>query len=193
VKASDDVFSRQEVDDLERHLDDGTEWQTQNEFYDAWSPRLSNRLQRLLTTARTALIDRDGFQDGLIVASNATDRRGQDRDRLREHIKELEAALSAAVEMLSIAEWPDEASEQGRHPSLSQLRGVLCKGQARSLLDWGPDNLYDATRAKHLTGCHATGRSSDGECRWRACPQLKDGEPARSSRHCPLDVRDEDE
>jgi hypothetical protein len=177
------TLTQQEVDDLTRHLDDETEWQTQNEFYDAWSPRLNNRLQRLLKTARTALVD----HDGLIIASNAADRRGQDR------VKELEAALSAAVEMLSIAEWPDEASEQARLPGLSQLRGVLRKGQARSLLDWGPDGLYDATRATHLTGCHAAGRSGDGECRWRECPQLKDGEPAKSGRHCPLDVRDEEE
>ncbi|MBD3762601.1 hypothetical protein [Rhizorhabdus sp.] len=27
----------------------------------------------------------------------------------------------------------------------------------------------------------------DGECSWAGCPQLRDGEPARSSRHCPLD------
>jgi hypothetical protein len=125
-----DVLTREAVDDLERHLDDETEWQTQDEFYAAWSPRLNNRIQRLLTTARTALIDRDGYQDGLIVASTAADRRGLDRDKLRDRVRELEVALSAAVEMLDIAEWPDEASEQGSHPNLSQLRGVLRKSRA---------------------------------------------------------------
>lgn len=34
-------------------------------------------------------------------------------------------------------------------------------------------------------GCHA-GR--DGDCTWRDCPQLRDDEPVRSGRHCPLDV-----
>lgn len=38
--------------------------------------------------------------------------------------------------------------------------------------------------------CHA-GR--DGECYWSECPQLRDGEPRRSHRHCPLDTStDED-
>jgi len=34
------------------------------------------------------------------------------------------------------------------------------------------------------TQCHA---DSDGECFWAECPQLRDGEPAKSRRHCPLD------
>lgn len=32
--------------------------------------------------------------------------------------------------------------------------------------------------------CHA-GR--DGECSWMMCPQLRDGEPMATRRHCPLD------
>ena len=35
-----------------------------------------------------------------------------------------------------------------------------------------------------LTRC-AAGR--DGECRNKACPQLRDNEPAKNGRHCPLD------
>lgn len=34
-------------------------------------------------------------------------------------------------------------------------------------------------------GCHA---GNDGDCSWSACPQLRDGEPASSGRHCPLDA-----
>ena len=36
-----------------------------------------------------------------------------------------------------------------------------------------------------LTGCRS---ARDGECNWRGCPQLRDGEPKKSGRHCPLDV-----
>lgn len=36
--------------------------------------------------------------------------------------------------------------------------------------------------------CHA---GLDGECTWKQCPQVRDGEPLKSGRHCPLD-RDED-
>jgi hypothetical protein len=45
------------------------------------------------------------------------------------------------------------------------------------------------TLAKPLTSC-AAGR--DGECGHTQCPQLRDGEPAKSGRHCPLDNRDDD-
>lgn len=36
-----------------------------------------------------------------------------------------------------------------------------------------------------FTRCRA---GSDGDCVWSACPQLRDGEPAASGRHCPLDL-----
>lgn len=34
--------------------------------------------------------------------------------------------------------------------------------------------------------------SRDGECAHSQCPQIRDGEPGRSGRHCPLDVCEED-
>lgn len=37
--------------------------------------------------------------------------------------------------------------------------------------------------------CHA---DRDGDCTWRLCPQLKDHEPARTDRDCPLDRADEE-
>lgn len=40
------------------------------------------------------------------------------------------------------------------------------------------------------TRCHA---GSDGECNWKSCPQLRDDEPGRSGRHCPLDNREDPE
>jgi hypothetical protein len=33
-------------------------------------------------------------------------------------------------------------------------------------------------------GCHA---AKDGECFWEHCPQLRDGEPSATGRHCPRD------
>jgi len=35
-------------------------------------------------------------------------------------------------------------------------------------------------RAEH---CHC---DSDGDCTWAHCPQLRDGEPAKTGRSCPL-------
>ncbi len=34
--------------------------------------------------------------------------------------------------------------------------------------------------------CHS---QRDGDCIWERCPQLRDGEPKKSGRHCPLDWR----
>lgn len=34
--------------------------------------------------------------------------------------------------------------------------------------------------------CHAS--MSDGECDAPTCPQLRDGEPEKTGRHCPLDT-----
>ena len=38
--------------------------------------------------------------------------------------------------------------------------------------------------------CHA---GKDGDCTWKNCPQIKDGEPQKSGRHCPLDKGEGDE
>lgn len=32
----------------------------------------------------------------------------------------------------------------------------------------------------------------DGDCNWIDCPQLRDDEPRRSGRHCPIDIHDEE-
>ena len=37
--------------------------------------------------------------------------------------------------------------------------------------------------------CHA---DRDGDCSWSGCPQLRDGEPVKTGRHCPLDVAKEE-
>lgn len=39
-------------------------------------------------------------------------------------------------------------------------------------------------------GCHA---NRDGDCSWSGCPQLRDGEPMKSGRHCPLDIKTDEE
>ena len=38
--------------------------------------------------------------------------------------------------------------------------------------------------------CHA---DRDGDCVHANCPQLRDGEPKSTGRHCPLDVDDDDD
>lgn len=40
------------------------------------------------------------------------------------------------------------------------------------------------TDEEDRTACRA---AKDGDCVWAECPQTRDGEPAKSGRHCPLD------
>jgi hypothetical protein len=55
--------------------------------------------------------------------------------------------------------------------------------------------LHDAFNPQELALLRATGddcchAQRDGDCIWGQCPQIRDGEPERSGRHCPLDWRD---
>lgn len=45
------------------------------------------------------------------------------------------------------------------------------------------------TRPTRLIRCAA---SRDGECAHRDCPQLRDNEPGKTGRHCPLDVSEDE-
>jgi hypothetical protein len=49
----------------------------------------------------------------------------------------------------------------------------------------------EAERVKLLLKRCAAGR--DGECGHPQCPQIRDGEPVKSGRHCPLDNRSDEE
>lgn len=52
----------------------------------------------------------------------------------------------------------------------------------RPKLHWGQ---------RRITRCQS---DDDGYCEWPGCPQLRDGEPKKTGRHCPLDrVEDEDD
>ncbi len=82
-----------------------------------------------------------------------------------------------------------------RHPDLShaELQHIFL-GIA---LSWNKFAIRDEREAEkpdplpeRMDHCHA-GR--DGECNWKACPQIRDNEPTATGRHCPLDVwRDEE-
>ena len=54
------------------------------------------------------------------------------------------------------------------------------------------NSSYSASRAALMDAleiCHA---HKDGECYWEQCPQLRDGEPATTSRSCPLPLDPDD-
>ena len=53
-------------------------------------------------------------------------------------------------------------------------KGVVSGGQERRTGQRRDPDFY----------CRA---DQDGDCYWDECPQLRDGEPEASGRHCPLD------
>jgi hypothetical protein len=66
------------------------------------------------------------------------------------------------------------------------------QGSADQSLTWEPAWERTGTGAAPSEGhsearCHA---DRDGDCNWSQCPQLRDGEPVASGRHCPLDIGD---
>lgn len=50
--------------------------------------------------------------------------------------------------------------------------------------------LIDPPRWVDSKECHA---HMDGDCYWKRCPQIRDGEPQTSGRHCPYDTRSNDD
>ena len=46
------------------------------------------------------------------------------------------------------------------------------------------EQLLDQFKKEQHSYCYA---DRDGDCSWKDCPQLKDGEPMKTGRHCPLD------
>lgn len=68
-----------------------------------------------------------------------------------------------------------------REPCLGPDGAALPEPHA-SRVDRLPGFLLEQTRMA-ASGCQA-GR--DGECRWQYCPQLRDGEPGKTGRPCPI-------
>lgn len=52
-----------------------------------------------------------------------------------------------------------------------------------------PPLRYDLS-GRRMTRCQS---DDDGHCEFKECPQLRDGEPNKSGRHCPLDKRGDEE
>jgi hypothetical protein len=74
----------------------------------------------------------------------------------------------------------DEIIEEAR-----KVIEPLAKMGERSAKAW----LSDHPILESEEHCHA---DRDGDCSWVGCPQIRDGEPAKTGRHCPLDHRSEE-
>jgi hypothetical protein len=122
--------------------------------------------------------------------------------RLRDALAALKAPSREMVEYLGdlATDAIRAAREEGRREgferaremaaALAYSRGPMGRGESEY------DRMARDIRAmRDVAGesrnrCHA---GQDGDCSWTQCPQSRDNEPERSGRHCPLDVRSDDE
>jgi hypothetical protein len=101
--------------------------------------------------------------------------------------------LAAATADLVVCAWGAKVPFGRDRRALELLAGrrLHCLGLTRAGAPRHP--LYVRGDAVPLPyrpeSCHA-GR--DGDCNWAPCPQERDGEPAATGRHCPLDTHDPD-
>lgn len=49
----------------------------------------------------------------------------------------------------------------------------------------GKEAVKSPWKRWRIEGCRS---DDDGYCTWRRCPQRRDGEPAKSGRHCPREI-----
>jgi hypothetical protein len=118
------------------------------------------------------------------------------------HPSDLEAVCDQIlIECLpaSLKETVDAALASGASPGAIVKLAAIAAGDRGQLTMLGLQAYLESRKPKGnpmlkpdaQDGCHA---GKDGDCNWQFCPQEKDGEPAKSGRHCPLDRwRDEDE
>jgi hypothetical protein len=96
-------------------------------------------------------------------------------------------ALARVEALCDEAEDPRWDHGEPRNMRSDEVRRALAGGESDTVSDWFTQSWQDA--ADRDTGgesCHA---HRDGECLWERCPQIRDGEPKASGRHCPLDDR----
>jgi hypothetical protein len=86
------------------------------------------------------------------------------------------------LELLQLQQ--EKSDENAERAEYERLRKKFLDTPSKIVLTMGPPHLTDSD-------CHA---ASDGDfCHWVKCPQLRDGEPKATGRHCPLDTYDPDD
>jgi hypothetical protein len=87
------------------------------------------------------------------------------------------------------------AEETDYSPSYEQRDGFIrstrrhIAARIRALIDRKEPTPITTQKKRALKRCAA---ARDGDCSHIDCPQLRDGEPVKSGRHCPLDIRDKE-
>lgn len=110
-----------------------------------------------------------------------------------EEISELRAALQAQQsDALDAARyrWLRDSPDSGSCIRAMYEDGLSHPKDFDALVDaaMADSKAYAAAPVAALTPLTRCAAGRDGECAHADCPQLRDGEPLKSGRHCPLDT-----
>lgn len=158
--------------------------------------RLRAEVERLVQK-----IDREAYRKGLVLrrAKDAEAALAVERARLAkveaacdpENMPDTVQAFVTRADRAEIASYFRAALASVPEPSASEPApdaDPLAEWESAAIdAGWITEPAPDADREAGGE-CHA---SSDGECHWARCPQIRDGEPVKSGRHCPLDDRED--
>jgi hypothetical protein len=103
----------------------------------------------------------------------------------REMYSEIKTGLSAEIARIEDAD--RRVAEAPKHSETTDmLLGVIKNTCRPEVYDKALKSLAEDYEREGLgnaaAGCYA---AKDGECSWADCPQNRDGEPAKTGRHCP--------
>jgi hypothetical protein len=103
----------------------------------------------------------------------------------REMYSEIKTGLSAEIARIEDAD--RRVAEAPKHSETTDmLLGVIKNTCGPEVYDKALKSLAEDYEREGLgnaaAGCYA---AKDGECSWADCPQNRDGEPAKTGRHCP--------
>lgn len=97
--------------------------------------------------------------------------------------------LQALSDAIAAANTTDVRSPDARRVQVHLTMCIAAHARARKQCEQNAEREALMKGAPHTDRCKA---DRDGECDWAGCPQLRDGEPKRSGRHCPRDVSEEE-
>lgn len=123
--------------------------------------------------------------------SGIKNREDQDRARAIQAIEDLKKMAADLVEddMCDDYGYPAKGEVVECHKLLVDMELPLPKTLKFQMERHGLAKPCCKTGAQVVPGSGSGGcrAGRDGDCSWKGCPQIKDGEPAKTGRHCPLD------
>lgn len=91
-----------------------------------------------------------------------------------------------------IALWKTDAGAWQKMVNEKDAEIIMWKNACRSRSKEADEKDKELARLRGLLQRLRCQAARDGECMWEFCPQLRDGEPEKSGRHCPLDYPEEE-